>query len=46
MINLTVNGKARPLEDGVDLATAKQAFVRVAHKMPVRCRFVVRRHGM
>ena len=31
---------------GVDEMTAKSALVRVAHKMPVRCRFVVRRHGM
>ncbi len=31
---------------GVDEFTAKQALVRVAHKMPVRCRFVVRRHGL
>jgi ribosomal protein L16/L10AE len=23
---------------------AKQALVRVAHKMPIRCRFVKRRH--
>ncbi len=31
---------------GVDEITAKQALLRVAHKMPVRCRFVVRRHGL
>ncbi|NQU75180.1 MAG: 50S ribosomal protein L16 [Planctomycetes bacterium] len=31
---------------GVDEMTAKVALVRVAHKMPVRCRFVVRRHGL
>lgn len=31
---------------GVDEATAKMALLRVAHKLPVRCRFVVRRHGM
>jgi large subunit ribosomal protein L16 len=31
---------------GVDEFTAKQALLRVAHKMPVRCRFVVRRHGL
>jgi len=31
---------------GVDAVTAKQALVRVSHKMPVRCRFVVRRHGL
>jgi large subunit ribosomal protein L16 len=31
---------------GVDEVTAKTALIRVAHKMPVRCRFVVRRHGM
>ena len=29
---------------GVDLATAKRALTRVAHKMPVPCRFVHRRH--
>jgi len=28
---------------GVDDETAKQALVRVAHKMPVRCRLLVRR---
>ena len=28
---------------GVDEATAKQAFRRVAHKMPVRCRLLFRR---
>lgn len=28
---------------GVDEETARRAFVRVAHKMPVRCRFVTRR---
>jgi large subunit ribosomal protein L16 len=31
---------------GVDEMTAKLALLRVAHKMPVRCRFVARRHGM
>ena len=31
---------------GVDEATAKTALLRVAHKMPVRCRFVLRRHGL
>lgn len=31
---------------GVDEATAKTALLRVAHKMPVRCRFVQRRHGL
>ncbi|MFW6155257.1 MAG: 50S ribosomal protein L16 [Planctomycetota bacterium] len=31
---------------GVDEMIAKQALLRVAHKMPVRCRFTVRRHGM
>jgi ribosomal protein L16/L10AE len=25
---------------------AKQALVRVAHKMPIRCRFVKRRHSL
>jgi ribosomal protein L16/L10AE len=25
---------------------AKQALVRVAHKMPLRCRFVKRRHSL
>jgi large subunit ribosomal protein L16 len=29
---------------GVSEDVAKQALVRVAHKMPVRCRFVKRRH--
>jgi large subunit ribosomal protein L16 len=29
---------------GVGEDVAKQALVRVAHKMPVRCRFVKRRH--
>ncbi len=31
---------------GVDEATAKQAFRRVASKMPVRCRLIHRRHKM
>ncbi|MHC4758345.1 MAG: 50S ribosomal protein L16 [Planctomycetota bacterium] len=31
---------------GVDEEVAKQALVRVAHKMPVRCRFVKRRHSL
>ena len=30
---------------GVPEEVAKQALVRVAHKMPVRCRFVLRRHA-
>lgn len=30
---------------GVDEVTAKRALARVAHKMPVRCRFVARRHA-
>jgi ribosomal protein L16/L10AE len=25
---------------------AKQALVRVAHKMPIKCRFVKRRHSL
>ena len=29
---------------GVDEVTAKRALARVAHKMPVRCRLVARRH--
>ncbi len=29
---------------GVEEELAKQALARVAHKMPVRCRFVTRRH--
>jgi len=29
---------------GVSEEVAKQALVRVAHKMPIRCRFVKRRH--
>ena len=31
---------------GVDEMTAKMALLRVAHKMPVCCRFVSRRHGL
>jgi large subunit ribosomal protein L16 len=31
---------------GVEEDVARQAMVRMASKMPVRCRFVVRRHGM
>jgi large subunit ribosomal protein L16 len=31
---------------GVDEATAKLALTRVAHKMPVPCRFVHRRHAI
>ena len=31
---------------GVGPLEAKQALARVAHKMPYRCRFVTRRHGM
>lgn len=31
---------------GVDEMTAKMALLRVAHKMPIRCRFVPRRHGL
>ena len=31
---------------GVPEDVAKQALLRVCHKMPVRCRFVMRRHGM
>lgn len=30
---------------GVPRDVAKEAFVRVAHKMPFRCRFVERRHA-
>lgn len=30
---------------GVDEDTARQAFMRVAHKMPVKTRFVRRQHG-
>ena len=30
---------------GVDEATAKMALARVAHKMPVRCRMLSRRHA-
>jgi large subunit ribosomal protein L16 len=29
---------------GVEENIAKEALLRVAHKMPVRCRFVKRRH--
>ena len=31
---------------GVDESVAKQALVRVAHKMPIRCRFIKRRHSL
>ncbi|MHC4573556.1 MAG: 50S ribosomal protein L16 [Planctomycetota bacterium] len=31
---------------GVAEAVAKQALARVAHKMPIRCRFVKRRHAL
>jgi large subunit ribosomal protein L16 len=31
---------------GVDQDIAKEALVRVAHKMPIRCRFVTRRHAI
>lgn len=31
---------------GVDEPTAKQALARVANKMPIRCRFVHRRHAV
>ncbi len=31
---------------GVEEDVARQAMVRVASKMPVRCRFVIRRHGL
>ncbi len=31
---------------GVDEAVARMALSRVAHKMPFRCRFVKRRHGL
>ncbi|HEX41950.1 MAG TPA: 50S ribosomal protein L16 [Phycisphaerales bacterium] len=31
---------------GVEEDIAKQALLRVAHKMPVRCRFVRRRHSL
>jgi len=31
---------------GVTESVAKQALVRVAHKMPIRCRFVKRRHSL
>ena len=31
---------------GVQEDVARNALVRVAHKMPVRCRFVKRRHGL
>lgn len=31
---------------GVDETVAKQALVRVAHKMPVKCRFVRRSHSL
>ena len=31
---------------GVDEDVAKTALLRVAHKMPIRCRFVTRRHSL
>ena len=31
---------------GVEEDVAKQALLRVAHKMPIRCRFVKRRHSL
>lgn len=31
---------------GIGEEVAKQALVRVAHKMPIRCRFVKRRHSL
>ncbi len=31
---------------GIDEMTAKTALLRAAHKMPVRCRFVTRHHGL
>ena len=31
---------------GVDESVAKTALLRVAHKMPVRCRLVIRRHSL
>ena len=31
---------------GVEEDVARQALTRVAHKMPYRCRFVTRRHGL
>ena len=31
---------------GVDEVTAKKCLARVAHKMPVPCRFVVRKHAV
>jgi len=31
---------------GVEESVAKEALLRVAHKMPIRCRFVTRRHSL
>ena len=31
---------------GVDEVTAKKCLARIAHKMPVPCRFVARRHAV
>jgi large subunit ribosomal protein L16 len=31
---------------GVEEDVAKEAMLRVAHKMPIRCRFVTRRHSI
>src|SRR5450432_1622455 len=32
--------------NGVDEVTAKRALARVAHKMPIACRFMARRHAV
>ena len=31
---------------GVDEVTAKRALARVAHKMPIKCRFIQRKHAV
>lgn len=31
---------------GVDEEVAKKALIRIAHKMPIRCRFIRRRHSL
>jgi large subunit ribosomal protein L16 len=31
---------------GVDEVVARTALARVAHKMPIKCRFVTRRHSL
>jgi large subunit ribosomal protein L16 len=39
-------GQVKFVIGGVEEDVAKQALVRVAHKMPIRCRFIRRRHSL